>query len=223
MQQFATSAPVSLVLDIAAGQVRLIAADRTDTTVEVRPENAGKSKDVKAAEQTEVTYADGIVRITTPEAGNQMLGAAGAIEVTVQLPAGSRVDAKAAAAEYHGVGRLGDVTLEGGHRAVKLDETASARLTALDADVTIGRLTGAAEISTQRGSIRITEAVGGDVALTTQQGDITVATAPGTSATLDARTEYGRVHNALANTAGADAALNIRATTSYGDITARTA
>ncbi|WP_406862177.1 DUF4097 family beta strand repeat-containing protein [Streptomyces sp. HUAS MG47] len=220
MQQFATPSPVSVVLDIPAGHVRLIAADRADTTVEVRPENPGKGKDVKAAEQTEVTFVDGVVRIEIPEAKSRLLGASGSIEVTVQLPAGSRVDAKAAAAEYRGVGRLGDVTLDGGHRSVQLDEAASARLTALDADVTIGRLTGPAEISTQSGGITIAEAVRGDLTLATQQGDITVSAARGVSATLDAGTSYGRVHNALANSG--DAGLTIRATTSYGDITART-
>ncbi|MEV7444622.1 hypothetical protein AB0O22_26420, partial [Streptomyces sp. NPDC091204] len=99
MQKFATATPVSAVLDIPAGRIRLIAADRADTTVEVLPANAAKGRDVKAAQQTTVEYADGVLRIKTPDARNQILGASGSVEVTVQLPAGSRVEAKAASAE----------------------------------------------------------------------------------------------------------------------------
>ncbi|MGW3327386.1 hypothetical protein ACWDEV_33765, partial [Streptomyces virginiae] len=64
------------------------------------------------------------------------------------------------------------------------------------------------------------EALHGTVELTTQAGHITIGAARGVSATLDAGTAYGRVRNSLTNTDGTAAALNIRATTSYGDITA---
>ncbi|MEU9255872.1 DUF4097 family beta strand repeat-containing protein [Streptomyces sp. NPDC048270] len=219
MQKFDTPAPVSAVLDIPAGRIRLIAADRADTTVEILPADASKGRDVKAAEQTEVAYADGVLRITTP-AKNQLLGASGAVEVTVRLPAGSRVEAKAAGAELRGVGRLGDVTFESAEGAVKLDETASARLTLLAGDVSVGRLGGPAEISTAHGDIRIDEAVRGTVVLRTQAGDVSVGAARGVSASLDAGTSLGRISNALKNTDGA-ADLAIHATTAHGDITAR--
>ncbi|MFI0780038.1 DUF4097 family beta strand repeat-containing protein [Streptomyces sp. NPDC021212] len=221
MQKFATPAPVTAVLDIPAGRLQFIAADRADTTVEVLPADPSKSRDVKAAEQIEVTYGDGVLRIETPEPKNRILGHSGSVEVTVQLPAGSRVEAKAAAAEFRGVGRLGDVAFEGGYRSVKLDETASARLAALDGDVSVGRLGGPGEISTQRGDIQITEAMRGALTLRTEHGEISVGAARGVSASLDAGTSYGRIHNTLKNTDGDAAGLTIHATTAYGDITAR--
>ncbi|MET8336370.1 DUF4097 family beta strand repeat-containing protein [Streptosporangium canum] len=221
MQKFDTPTPVTAVLDIPAGRIRFIAADRADTVVEVLPANASKSRDVKAAEQTEVTYGDGVLRIKAPEAKNQILGASGSIEVTVQLPTGSHIEAKAASAELRGVGRLGDVAFESAQGSVKLDETASARLTLLAGDLSVGRLGGPAEISTQKGDLHITEAVRGTVVLRTEAGGISVGAARGVSAALDAGTSYGRIHNALKNTDGADAALTIHATTAYGDITAR--
>lgn len=140
MQKFDTPAPISAVLDIPAGRVQFIAADRADTTVEVLPANAAKSRDVRAAERIEVAYGDGVLRIEAPEAKNQYFGASGAVEVTVQLPAGSRVEGKAAAADLRGVGRLGDVAFEGAQGPVKLDEAASVRLSLHDGDVTVGRL-----------------------------------------------------------------------------------
>ncbi|MGW0766251.1 DUF4097 family beta strand repeat-containing protein [Streptomyces sp. NPDC002676] len=219
MQKFSTTTPVTTVLDIPAGRVQFIGADRADTTVEVLPFNAAKSRDVKAAEQIEVTYSDGVLRIVAPEAKNQLFGPSGSVEVTVQLPAGSRIEGKAASAEFRGVGRLGDVVFDGAYRQIKIDEAASVRLTAIDGDVEVGRLGGPAEISTARGDIRISEAVRGTVVLRTQSGDISVVAAAGVSAALDAGTSYGRISNALKNDGTAE--LDIRATTSQGDITAR--
>ncbi|GAA3043745.1 DUF4097 family beta strand repeat-containing protein [Streptomyces glomeratus] len=219
MQKFDTPAPISAVLDIPAGRIQFIAADRADTTVEVLPANPGKSRDTRAAEQTTVAYADGVLRITASTPDKQLFGPSGSLEITVQLPAGSRIQAKTAGAELRGVGRLGDVAFEGAYRQIKIDEAASVRLTAIDGDVEVGRLNGPAEISTTRGDIRITEAVRGTVVLRTQSGDISVTAAAGASATLDAGTDYGRVSNALKN--GGTAQLDIRATTSRGDIIAR--
>ncbi|MFF4444498.1 DUF4097 family beta strand repeat-containing protein [Streptomyces sp. NPDC001502] len=221
MQKFATVAPIAAVLDVPAALIRFIAADRADTTVEILPADASKGRDVKAAGQTTAEYKDGVLRITTAPAENRILGNPGSVEITVQLPAGSRVEAKTAAAEFRGVGRLGDVTFEAAQATVSLDETASAHLTLMAGDIRIGRLDGPARITTQKGDLHITEAVHGTVELSTQAGDITVGTAPGISATLDAGTAHGRINNALTNTDGPTARLTIRATTTHGNITAR--
>jgi DUF4097 and DUF4098 domain-containing protein YvlB len=217
MQKFDTPAPIAAILDIPAGRVQFIAADRPDTTVEVLPADPAKGRDIRAADQTTVSYADGMLRISS--SGNQLLGPSGSLAVTVQLPAGSRIEATTASSELRGVGRLGDVVFEGAYRQIKIDEAASLRLTAIDGDVEVGRLGGPAEISTARGDIRIAEAVRGTVVLRTQSGNISVAAAAGVSAALDAGTGYGRVSNALKNDGTAE--LDIRATTSHGDITAR--
>jgi DUF4097 and DUF4098 domain-containing protein YvlB len=175
---------------------------------------------VKTAEQTTVEFRDGVLRIETAQEKNRILGANGSLDVTVHLPAGSRVEAKAASAEFRSVGRLGDVTFEGAHGSVELDETASARLTLQAGSISVGRLGGSAEISTQQGDINIAEAVHGTVTLTTQAGDLTIGAAQGVSASLDAGTTSGRISNSLQN-AGGTPDLTIHATTAYGDITAR--
>jgi len=197
MQTFTTPAPIAAVLDVPAGRVQFIAADRADTAVEVLPFDASKSRDVKAAEKTSVEFADGVLRISAA-AGSKVLGPSGSVEITVQLPAGSAVEAKVASAELRGVGRLGDIAFEAAQSDIKIDEAAHVRVTTQAGDVAVGSLTGSAEISTQK-------------------GDITVATA--LSASLDAGTTHGRVHNSLKN--DGVTAVTIRATTAYGDITAR--
>jgi hypothetical protein len=218
MHTFDTPDPITATLDLPAGRVRLVAAERTDTAVEVRPADASKGRDVQAAERTTVDLRDGVLRVTTP-ARREHLGSSGAVEVTVQLPAGSDVEVTVAAAEVRGVGRLGDVAVRADAGAVVVDEAASARISAQAGDVTVGRLGGDAQITTAKGGITVTEARGGVLTLSTQAGDVSVGAAPGVSASLDAGTGYGRISNALVSTGTAD--LEIHATTAYGDITAR--
>ena len=93
------------------------------------------------------------------------------------------------------------------------------RVAAYAGDVTVGRLGGPAQISTQKGNIHIAEATIDTVVLRTQMGDVTVGAAHGVSASLDAGTRYGRIHNGLKNDGAAQ--LDIHATTDHGDITAR--
>lgn len=218
MQKFDTPAPISTVLDTPAGRVRFVATDRADTAVEVLPADASKRRDVEAAERTAVEYGDGVLRVTA-RAKNRYFGPSGAVEVTVQLPAGSRVEATTASAEIRGVGRLGEVTLKGSHGSIELDEAASVHLTTLAGDVSVGRLGGPAEIHTAKGDIRIAEAVRGTVVLRTEAGDVSVGAAAGVSASLDAGTGRGRIRNALRTTGGA-ADLDVRVTTAHGDIAA---
>ncbi|MGW2210780.1 DUF4097 family beta strand repeat-containing protein [Streptomyces sp. NPDC001781] len=218
MQRFDTPAPIAAVLDVPAGRVQVIAATRTDTVVEVLPMNASKNRDAKAAEAASVEYLDGVLRIGVP-VKTQYFGSSGSVEVTVRLPAGSRIEGKAAATEFRGVGRLGDVVFDGAYQRIKIDEAASVHLTAVDGAVEVGRLGGPARISTQRGDIKIAEALRGTVTLNTHQGDISVGAAHGVSASLDAGTSQGRVSNSLRN--DGTPVLDIHATTSQGDITAR--
>ena len=220
MPTFNTPEPISAVLDIPAGRIQFIAADRADTAVEVLPADPSKGRDVTVAEEAKVAYGDGVLRIEV-SAKNQYFGPSGSVAVTVQLPAGSAVEVNAASAELRAVGRLGDVAVMSDHGSIDLEDVAGARITTAAGDVSVGRLNGPAEIRTSKGDIRIAEAVRGALALRTDAGDVEVGVAAGVSATLDAGTLSGRIQNALNNTEGAAAPVTIHATTSVGDIVAR--
>jgi hypothetical protein len=218
MQQFATPAPITAVLTVPAGRIQVTAADRDTATVEVRPADPAKGRDVKLAAQVTAACSDGILRISAPD-GHRVLGSSGAVEVTVQLPSGSAVRATTASARFTTTGPLGEVTLDSAQATVSLEQAATARLAVTDGDITVGRLGGDADIRTVKGDIQVTEATRGTLVLRTEAGAITVTAAAGTSATLDAGTTVGRISNALTN-AGGTPALTIHATTTVGDITA---
>jgi hypothetical protein len=219
MQTFATPAPITAILAVPAGCIQVTAGDRADATVEIRPADPAKGRDVKLAARVTAAYSDGVLRVAAP-AANRVLGSTGAVEVTVQLPAGSAVQAKAASAQFTTTGPLGEVTLDSAQATVSVEQATTARITVVDGDITAGRLGGDAQLRTARGSIQVIEANQGTLVLRTEAGAITVGAAAGTSATLDAGTTVGRVTNSLKNTGGSPE-LAIHATTTVGDITAR--
>jgi DUF4097 and DUF4098 domain-containing protein YvlB len=215
------SGPLAAVLDIPAGSVRLVASDRADATVRVLPADAEKSRDVKAAQQIQIRHDDGVLRVEAAPAKHKVLGNSGSVAVTVELPTGSRVEVKTGLAEVKSVGALGEVTVESAAGSIRLEETAAAQLILQSGDISVERLGGSAELSTLSGDISVGEAQRGTLVLRTQSGSLSVGVARGVSATLDAGTGHGRVHNSLQNAVGGPADVNIHATTSNGDITAR--
>ena len=220
MPNFNTPSPISAILDVPSGRVQLLATDRADTVVGIQPSDASKSRDVKAAELATVDYTDGVLRIAA-HVRNQYFGPTGSLDVTVELPAGSRAEVNAASVEFRTSGPLGDVVVHSEHGSIDVAQAATARLATLAGDVSVGRLDGPGEIRTSKGDIRVAEAVRGALVLRTDSGTVDVGAAAGVSASLDARTSSGRIRNSLNNTEGAAAQLSITATTSVGDIVAR--
>ena len=152
MQTFATPAPITAILAIPAGRIQVTATDQDHTTVQIRPADPGKSRDVKLAGQVAAGYSDGTLRITAPPR-HRILGSTGAVEVEIQLPAGSGVHATAASAQLTAEGPLGDLTFDSSQATVTVDEAATARLSTVDGDIIVGRMGGDAEIRTVKGDI----------------------------------------------------------------------
>lgn len=102
MPSFDTPEPISVTAHVGAGSIRFSAGDRPDTIVEVRPRDPKRDKDVRAAEQTEVTYASGVLAVRTRE--RRMVGPSGLVDVTVELPTGSRIEMTGSWAQVLGEG-----------------------------------------------------------------------------------------------------------------------
>ncbi|MFJ5549811.1 DUF4097 family beta strand repeat-containing protein [Streptomyces sp. NPDC093225] len=177
MPSFDTPAPISVTAHVEAGSIRFTAGDRTDTVVEVQPRDPKKDRDVRTADRTEVAYAGGVLTVRTPKERNS-LRRPGTVDVTVELPAGSRVDMTGAWAQVLGEGLLGEVTVKTSSGDVRLDETGPLKLTASHGSITLDRVEGPAEITTSSGSLRV-GLLDGPAVLKNSHGTTTVGAATG--------------------------------------------
>ncbi|GAA3087907.1 DUF4097 domain-containing protein [Streptomyces rectiviolaceus] len=176
MPSFDTSGPISVTAHVGAGSIRFIAGDRLDTVVEVRPGDPKRDKDVRAAEQTEVTYAGGVLNIRTKE--RLIIGPTGGVDVTVELPTGSHVEVTGSATQVLGEGRLGKVRVKASTGGVRLDTTGPLHLTVSHGSIAVDRVEGAAEITTSSGSMRVSH-VDGPAVLKNSHGTTTVGSTTG--------------------------------------------
>lgn len=176
MPSFDTPEPISATAHVGAGSIQFTAGDRSDTVVEVKPQDPKKDKDVRAAEQTEVTYGSGVLTIRTKE--RFLIGPTGAVNVTVDLPTGSHVEVSGSWTQVYGEGRLGEVRVKASVGDVRLDTTGPVQLTASHGSITVDRIEGAAEITTSSGSMRV-GLVDGPAVLKNSHGSTTVGVATG--------------------------------------------
>ncbi|WP_329459183.1 DUF4097 family beta strand repeat-containing protein [Streptomyces sp. NBC_01497] len=203
MPSFDTPEPISVTAHVGAGSVRLVAADRPDTVVEVRPRDPKRDKDLRAAEQTEVTCTNGVLTVRTKE--RYLFGPTGLVDVTVELPTGSRVDATGSWTQVLGEGRLGDVRVKTSGGDVRLDTTGPLQLTASHGSITVDRVEGRAEITSSFGSLRV-GTVDGPAVLKNSHGTTTVGATTGDL----------RVSGANGDITIADAGGSVVATTAHG-------
>ncbi|AZK95357.1 MULTISPECIES: DUF4097 family beta strand repeat-containing protein [Streptomyces] len=152
MPAYATAQPISVTAHVEGGSIRFTATDRTDTVVDVRAREPKKELDARTAEQTEVSYTNGLLTVRTPKPG--ILGRTGIVDVTVELPTGSRIDMTGAWAQVVGEGRLGEVRVKTSSGDVRLDETGPLNLTASHGSLSVDRVEGLAEMTTSSGSLR---------------------------------------------------------------------
>jgi DUF4097 and DUF4098 domain-containing protein YvlB len=208
MPTFETPQPISVTVDIVVGDIRIMASDRKDTVVSVSPHDASRPSDVKAAEQTQVDFSQGRLLIRMPKTWKLYtpFGGRESIEVAIEVPWGSSVEAESAVGDLRADGRLGECSFSTGVGNVRLDETGAVHLNTSAGNVTVDRVGGRAEI-TGSGQIRVRHIEGsavvknlngvtwlgevkGDLRCNSANGDITVDRALGAVA---AKTANGAV------------------------------
>lgn len=163
MTRFDTPEPISVVLALVMGDTRVMASDRTDTVVEVRPSDGSNATDVKAAEQTRVEFSHGRLLVKAPKRRHyNLFGSGGSIDVTIELPADSRVHGDTAMGDFRGEGRLGECRFKTSTGQIWLDRTGPLNVTTSAGDITVDEASGHAEV-TGCGDVRIREVGGGAV------------------------------------------------------------
>jgi DUF4097 and DUF4098 domain-containing protein YvlB len=209
MPIFDTPEPITVTIDVSVGDVRITATDRTDTVVEVRPTDESEDTDVKAAKQTRVEYANGTLVVKGPK--SRVLDFSKklrSVDVTIELPTGSRVHGDASVGDFSSTGRLGECRFKTSAGHLRLDHTGPLRVSTSGGHVTVERAEGDAEISTGTGRVRVGEIDGtaaiknsngntdlgtvtGDVQVRAANGDISINRALG--GRVDAKTANGSI------------------------------
>jgi DUF4097 and DUF4098 domain-containing protein YvlB len=172
MPSFDTPDPISVTLEIGVGDVRIVASDRADTSVEVRPSDASRRSDVTAAELTGIEYADGRLHIKSPKGWKQYSFRSGrdSIDVQIDLPTGSDVRGDLGMGRFRTTGRLGECRFKTGVGDIQVDRTGPGRLATGAGDITVDQITGDAEISTGTGTLQI-GSIDGSATVKNSNGD----------------------------------------------------
>jgi len=247
MPVYATPEPISVSIELYAADVRLVASDRTDTVVDVRPSDESDDSDVKAAQQTRVEYADGTLTLRNPRSvALNFTKKSRSVTVLIELPTGSNVHGDMMVGHVQSTGVLGEGRFKSSVGHFRLDRTGPLRLKTLG-HITIDTVAGDADVATGTGRVQIGEiagtaivkssnghidlgAVGGSLRVRSASGDIAVARA---GAAVDAKTANGtiRIGEAVSetvtmHTAAGDLEVGIAAgtaawldlNTSYGQV-----
>ncbi|MER7515569.1 DUF4097 family beta strand repeat-containing protein [Streptomyces sp. NPDC126499] len=224
MPSFDTPEAISITARVEAGSIQFVASDRTDTVVEVQPRNPKKDLDVRTAGQTEVSYASGLLTIRTPK--SNLFGRTGVVDVTVELPADSRIELTGAWTQVLGEGPLGEVRVKTSSGDVRLDTTGPLHLTASHGSITVDRVDGPAEITTSSGSLRV-GLLDGPAVMKNSHGTTTVGAVTGELRVSGAHgdIEIGRAEDSVTATTahgtlrlGEVASGTVQLETSYGAI-----
>ena len=179
MPRFDTAGPISATIDVVVGDVRISAGDGAAAVIDVRPSDASKDEDVKAAEQTRVEYANEHLLVKTPKVRSWRQRDAGpSVDVTIELPAGSQVRATGQMTDFAGDGRLGDCRIRTGMGQIALDEVAAPSLKTGIGDITVERATGHAELTAGSGDIRARE-LDASAVIKNSNGDTWIGSAAG--------------------------------------------
>ncbi|MDT0214633.1 DUF4097 family beta strand repeat-containing protein [Rothia sp. ARF10] len=187
---FDTPEPIRARVRVHAGGIRVVASDTDTTVVTVTPTRPDRPGDVEAARRTTVTLLDGELDVVAPrDRGIGVVWRPSSVEVLVELPTFSHLDAETSAGDIESTGRLGECTMRTSAGNVRADDTERARLRTSAGNVDVRRASIEADLTTSAGNVALGESAGRAV-LRTSSGDVTVHRSGGR---LDARTAYGQL------------------------------
>ena len=179
MPTFDTPEPISATIVVPVGDVRISAGAAGATVVNVRPSDASNNEDVKVAELTHVEYVNGQLVVKAPKTRSWLSrSGGGSIDVTIELPAGSRVHGAGQMTDFRCDGRLGDCRIKTGMGHIVLDGADTLSLKNGIGDVSVERATGHAEVATGSGDVRL-RALDGSAVVKNSNGDTWVGVAGG--------------------------------------------
>jgi hypothetical protein len=187
MPVFTTPEPISVTIELSAGDARIIASDRTDTVIEVRPRDDSKASDIRAAGQTQVEYSSGRLLVKSRqrnfiyEGARSVIGpgrGSPVVDVTIELPAGSHVQGDTGMGDFGCEGHLGECRFKTGLGNIRLDHTSALHLKTGMGNIAVDRASGEADVTTGSGEVRIGY-IGGAAVIKNSNGDTAVGEVTG--------------------------------------------
>ncbi|QCI62961.1 DUF4097 family beta strand repeat-containing protein [Phreatobacter stygius] len=156
MPIFPTPDPITVTIDLFVADVRITASERADTSVEVRPRDQGRSADVKAVERIQLEHSDGRLLIKGPRRYFHLgIGRREAVDVTIELPAGSHLFGEVGLGGFRAEGRLGECRIKTGSGDINLERTGALSLDTGIGNIVAGHAAGDAHIATGTGAVSI--------------------------------------------------------------------
>ncbi|GAA3862060.1 DUF4097 family beta strand repeat-containing protein [Saccharothrix violaceirubra] len=175
MPIFDSPDPISVNLELVQADIRLVASDRVDTLVEVRPFDPDLALDVTAAEQTRVEFTGGTLTVRSARTWT-FVSRVGTIEVTLEVPTGSRVQATGAVCEFRSGGRLGECRIKAASGAISVEDTGPLTAVSANGAVSAGFVDGDLHVDAGSGDVRVRRA-GGEVRIKAGNGDVSLGEA----------------------------------------------
>lgn len=173
MPTFHTPQPITLDIEVAAGQVRLTAGDGDETVVDVRPRDPARPGDVSAAEQTRIEFRHDRLTVKTPMPWI-MLGRRPSVDIDVTLPAGSRLTAAVASAALRADGHYADCRLSSASGDMSVESMrGNLRGDSASGEFAVQRAVGTVSLSTASGDAVVGE-LHGDLKFQTASGGLSV-------------------------------------------------
>lgn len=179
---FETPGPISVVLEVPLGDLRIRASQRHDTIVEVRASDPTDDGSVAAVEETRIELAGDRLRISPPKQRGLMrlLGPFGAsgYDIDIELPEGSSVRLTQSMGDVRCTGRLGECRLAVRYGDISVEEAASLEISTSAGEVSVGRISGDADVKTSAGEIRI-QRIDGTATVSGPNGDVRIGEVTG--------------------------------------------
>jgi hypothetical protein len=227
MRTFPTPTPIAVTIAAHFAAVQVVASNRSDTVVDVRPTDPDDRAHVEASQATRVELLGDQLRVTAPKPSlmARILNSP-SLDILVGVPTGSALRVDLAAGNVEATGTLGPCAIHTGAGHIRMADTGALDARSGTGDIVVGNVTGDATLETPAGHTQIASATG-DVAIKngstgprigTVGGDLQVRAGHGrieaesVAGSVDARTAHGAVVIGVAT--GADVDLK----TSHGDL-----
>jgi DUF4097 and DUF4098 domain-containing protein YvlB len=204
MPTFQTPQPITASDEVVAGSVRLVASDRDTTVVEVRPHNPSRASDVRAAEQARIDFHHGTLKVS---AGPRIisLSRGGAVDIDIELPSHSQVQASSASADVFGDGILTDCRFSSASGDAQFETIAGdLKADTASGDIAAQSVVGNGSISTASGNATIGQ-LDGDLKFQAASGGLTIGRLRGNA---KAQTASGSITVSTAVSGGCAAATS---------------